>query len=83
MIDRTERVERRLKNCFELALPQIEASRLTASTSDTVEGWDSVATLMLVSTVEEEFGISVGFDRLAELTSYAAFRDYLVQKLGA
>ena len=83
MSEATTRIEQRLANCLELAFPDLPPAEITNASSGTVAGWDSVATLMLVSTVEEEFGIMIGFDRVAELSSFVALRDFLEQKLAA
>lgn len=83
MSDKSERIMRRLKNCFELVLPQVPRETVETATMDTVEGWDSVATLTLVTALEEEFGLAIGYDRIPDLTSFAAFHEYLMGRIGA
>jgi hypothetical protein len=38
---------------------------------DNVAGWDSMATIMLCAQCEEDFGVKIGFDRIAETKSFA------------
>jgi len=46
-----------------------------------VAAWDSVNAIMLVNVIEEEFGIEMDFDRLAELDSFRRIHDYLSQEM--
>ncbi len=81
MDDATTRLHRRLRDCFEANFPQAEGMAEAQLTTEALPGWDSVATLMLVSLVEEEFSISIGYDRLQELTSFQAFADMVAARL--
>jgi len=81
MSDRIEKITRRLKKCFELVLADVKIGDMRAASMETVGEWTSLTTLMLVGSVEEEFGVTIGFDRLAELKSFAAFQDLLVARL--
>ena len=61
----------RLLQCFSSTFPQLSSAQLEAATVDSVANWDSVATVTLIATIEEEFGISVELDEYGQLTSFA------------
>ena len=42
--------------------------------------WDSVASITLLNVIEEEFGIELDLDRLAELDSFGRIYDHLNSK---
>jgi acyl carrier protein len=42
-----------------------------------VESWDSVAAITLVSVIEDEFQVTLDLELLPELTSFAAILAYL------
>jgi acyl carrier protein len=42
-----------------------------------VAAWDSVAAITLVSVIEEEFGILMDLDRLADLDSFEQVLDFV------
>lgn len=67
----------RLRGCFTTLFPSIPEAQIELATVDTVEEWDSIATVNLVSLIEEEFGISVDFDDTEKLTSFSKLLDYV------
>lgn len=73
----------RLRNCFATLFPEIPEGQVETASVDTVAAWDSVAMVNLVSLVEEEFGISVEFEDMEKLTSFARVLAYLQAKLPA
>ena len=71
-------IEPRLVRCFTAVFPSIQGPQITSASTETVEGWDSVATATLVTAIEEEFSIEFDTESLSGLTSFAAIRDYLM-----
>lgn len=67
----------RLLQCFSSLFPQLSTAQLEAATLDTVVNWDSVASVTLVSMIEEEFGVSVDLDEYSRFTSFEACLRYL------
>lgn len=63
-------VRERLAECFRTVFPELSAHAVARATPLSVSGWDSVATLTLLTLVEEEFGVSVEYDRLDEMLSF-------------
>ena len=69
--------EARLSRCFMAAIPGLKPSEIPAASMQTVEKWDSVASVTLVALIEEEFGIQIDLEALDRLDSYRAILDYL------
>ena len=50
------------------------------SAAGEIEAWDSVAQINIVSEVEEEFGVSIPIEKIAELHTIRDFLAYLGAK---
>lgn len=61
----------RLLQCFSSVFPGLSSTELEAASVDSVAAWDSIATVTLIATIEEEFGISVELEDYGLLTSFA------------
>jgi acyl carrier protein len=48
-----------------------------------VEGWDSLATLEILAQVEEELGVSMDLEELAEIGTLGEWEERVDQKLAA
>ena len=70
-------LDRRLLRCFVTVFPEADPRSLTNAAMDSLEGWDSVALVILVKVIEEEFGFKLTVDSLSALSSFAAFSEYL------
>jgi acyl carrier protein len=70
----------RLQKCFEQVFPKLERSQIPEATSKTVEGWDSIAQLTLLSLIGEEFNLDVDFEAFEGATSFASVRELVRQK---
>jgi len=62
----------RLVSCFQVVFPNLPADEIPAAQQDSIESWDSVAGITLITVIEDEFGVTLDLERLAELTSFAA-----------
>jgi acyl carrier protein len=67
----------RLVSCFQVVFPQLAAEAIPSARQDSIEAWDSVAAITLISVIEDEFQVTVDLERMLELTSFAAFLAYL------
>lgn len=76
-----DNVEQRLENVFATVFPDLPPDKIKTASQDSVEAWDSVAAITLINLIEEEFGIEMDFDQVAELTSFASIESYLKGKL--
>jgi acyl carrier protein len=60
----------RLRTCFSRVFPNLTDEEILEARVEGIPEWDSLATVTLVSLVEEEFGVSVDLDDLEELMSF-------------
>ena len=70
-------VRARLEQCFLAVFPDLTPAEIPAASPATVEAWDSLANATLVSVIEEEFGVELPMEELAELASFALLLDHL------
>ena len=64
-------VHERLVSCFASVFPDLDANAVRGASTRSVPGWDSLATVNLVTLIEEEFGVTIPADDLPALTSFA------------
>lgn len=69
--------DERLDRCFQLAFPDLGPERIATASVQTVEEWDSLHAVILVSLLEETFAIRIPSGDYPELRSHAAVRAYL------
>jgi acyl carrier protein len=74
-------LQARLTTCFLGAFPDLNEADVPGATLDSVNGWDSLANITLLTVIEEEFGINVDASALTEFTSFQATFAYLERKL--
>jgi acyl carrier protein len=70
-------VRSRLLNCFTTVFPVLSEEEIATASIDTVGSWDSLTSAVLISTVEEEFGIQVALDDLMRFVSFELIFSYL------
>ena len=77
-------VEQQIRQLFATIL-QISPDRITdASEPGTLEVWDSMQHLILVSGFEEEFGVDVDPEEAVDMyKDFATFKKVMMQKLDA
>ncbi|MHA8054518.1 acyl carrier protein [Aquirufa nivalisilvae] len=61
-----QRLKQIMANVFNLELNQIHED----ISPETIENWDSIAHLNLVTSIEEEFEITFSEDQIAEMLNY-------------
>ncbi len=67
----------RLIQCFAAVFPDLPAAEIPLASPASVGSWDSVATITLMSLVEEEFKVSVDPQELENLLSFELMLDYV------
>ena len=70
----------RLSKCFAAVFPNLDDGEILRATPTSVEGWDSVATVTLMSVIEEEFAIEVDPDDIEELLSFDSALGYCTRR---
>jgi acyl carrier protein len=73
-------INARLTKCFSAVFPQLPSAEIPASSTTALDGWDSLATITLVSVIEEEFEIQIDPEDIEHFGSYQAVFDYLTSK---
>ena len=75
-------IQDRLIQCFQAVFPDLSEADIKRADSDRVGRWDSMATVTLAATVEEEFGIQFDPAEVEKLTSYKQFSNRVEEKAG-
>jgi acyl carrier protein len=70
-------VREKLKNCFRTVFPSLPEAGIPSASTATVAAWDSMAGIILLQVVQEEFQTEVDLERLAELNSFESLAEYL------
>jgi acyl carrier protein len=73
-------IEERLSRCFSAVFPDLPESDIPLATAGAIEGWDSMATITLVSVIEEEFGIEIDPEDIEHFISFETVFEYLSSK---
>jgi acyl carrier protein len=60
----------RLQKCFGAVFPNLGPDEILRASSASVATWDSLATVTLVSVIEEEFGITIAPDEYEQMISF-------------
>ena len=75
-----EEVDSRLVRCFRAVFRTLdESSARQATRSRMEEDWDSLASVVLLQAIEQEFGVTIDLFDLDELDSFAALKRYLTE----
>lgn len=67
----------RLAECFQRVFPALPADRVASATPAAIAEWDSLASISLVTLIEQEFNVLVDFEELAKLESFHAVEQYV------
>lgn len=67
----------RLLHCFSIVFPKLQEEELPHSSVDSVDDWDSLASVNLYSLVEEEFGVEIRLEDLENLLSFELILEYI------
>jgi acyl carrier protein len=70
-------IKQKVGLCFANVFPGIKPDQLPLASSSSLAGWDSIAHVRLMSSLEEEFGIQLEIEDFEELVSY----DLIVARL--
>ncbi len=67
----------RLARCFQIVFPNLDEAEAPAATQASLAQWDSIAMVTLLNVIEEEFGVQLDLEMLAEYDSFARIEDAL------
>ncbi|ABQ31906.1 acyl carrier protein [Acidiphilium multivorum] len=71
MADQADDVSARVGMIFARLFPDLAPTEIARASTRTVRAWDSITTLSLIVEAEDEFGIVIGFDRMAAIESFS------------
>ena len=74
-------LEPRLQQCFATVFPDLPPDQIPGAALDTTSQWDSLATVILITVLEEEFSIMIDPGDFAMLASYRSILEYLQSKI--
>ena len=72
-----DNLEHRLMRCFSSVFPELNEDQIRNASVDSVPDWHSLASVTLISVVQEEFGVQVGLTDLPNLVSFSAVQNYV------
>ena len=75
-------LSRRLEKCFAAASLEIVPEETSQASAKSVAQWDSMALVVFISLVEEEFNIQIPPEDLDRFVSYEKIVAYMQEKLG-
>jgi acyl carrier protein len=75
-------LQTRLTDCFAATFADLPAAEIPRASVETVGDWDSMATITLLSVVEEEFGVRVPPEDILRFTSFTGILNYLEDRVG-
>jgi acyl carrier protein len=65
-----EEMRERLVRCFTVVFDQIDENQVPLLQADTCELWDSLANVMLMSVIQQEFSIDISLEETKSLNSF-------------
>jgi acyl carrier protein len=75
-----DNLRQRLISCFCTVFPDLSPEEVPLAAMTSVGTWDSLATITLVTVIEEEFDLQIPPDDLEQLVSFELILDYLQQQ---
>ncbi len=72
-----------LVRCFACVFPDLPVERIPTARAQSLEAWDSLASITLAAVVQETFGIEIDLLDLPGLDSFDAFHAYLDRRMAA
>ncbi len=67
----------RLTSCFSVVFPDLAPDEIPLASMASVGKWDSLATITLLTVIEEEFDLQIPPEGLEQLISFDLILDYL------
>jgi acyl carrier protein len=63
-------LEAQLSRCFSAVFPTLGENDIPSASFETVEGWDSIATVNLIGVIEQEFQIDIDPADLDQMVAF-------------
>ena len=69
----------RMLDCFAAVFPQLSREQMESAEQGSVGEWDSIATVTLVTVVEDEFHVEIPVTEIEELSSFDKFLKFVAE----
>jgi acyl carrier protein len=73
-------LDERLIKCFDVVFPNLSPAEVPRASSASIATWDSLATVTLVSVIEEEFAVTIMPEEFENFVSFELIRECLKDK---
>ncbi len=73
----TSPIRTQLEECFCVVFPELSREEAATAEITSVESWDSLAALTLVSVIEEQFSLRIPLEQIPELVSFEKIAQFL------
>ena len=77
MSDPTNDIEARVLECFANVFPDVPREELPRVSQRSLAQWDSVAHVILLAALSEEFQMEIDYQAVEEMSSFALVVDFL------
>jgi acyl carrier protein len=74
-----DQLTERVRNCFRAVFPHLSDEQIETAVRAETEEWDSLASLELLTVIEEEFGIQLSDEVVEGLDTFEAARNAVAQ----
>jgi hypothetical protein len=78
-----DEIKSRLTRCFLAVFPELNEAGAPRATPASVKSWDSLATLNLLTVIDEEFNVNLDFVELMEDLSFERITICLQKRVGS
>ncbi len=73
-----EEIRERLVRCFTAVFDQIDENQVPLLHADTCELWDSLANVMLMSIIQQEFSTDISLEETKSLNSFEKLMEKVI-----
>ena len=70
-------IKSRLCECFKSIFPDMDEDQIVIMSQSSHAKWDSLATVTLISLIEEEFNLIIPMEDIVDFSSFELIQDYL------
>jgi acyl carrier protein len=70
-------IKNRLCECFKSIFPDMKEEQIVTMSKSSYVEWDSLATVTLISLIEEEFNLKIPVEHDVDFSSFELIQDYL------
>ncbi len=75
-------IEQRLVSCLAAVFPGLSRTEIQRASNTSVASWDSLATMTLISVIEEEFNVSIPAEDIEYMISFELVLECLRKRTG-